>query len=68
MPLVRYGLTPLVFRVVRHRSKITLLFGSAAPVKLKGVRGKVRSLETPLLCALFYLKGPAPCCYWLAVT
>ena len=24
--------------------------------------------ETPLLCALFYLKGPAPCCYWLAVT
>ena len=48
--------------------KITLLFGLAAPVKLKGARGVVRSPETPLLCALFYLKGPAPCCYWLSVT
>ena len=39
--------------------KITLLFGLAAPVKLKGARGEVRFPETPLLCALFYLKGPA---------
>ena len=45
-----------------------LLFGSVAPVKRKGARGEVRFPETPLLCALFYLKGPAPCCYWLAVT
>ena len=42
--------------------------GSAAPVKLKGACGLVRSPETPLLCALFYLKGPAPCCYWLSVS
>ena len=27
----------------------------------------MRSPETPLLCALFYLKGPASCCYWLSV-
>ena len=67
MPLVRRGLTLLILLVVRHRNKITLLFGLAAPVKLKGARGEVRSPETPLLCALFYLKGPAPCCYWLAV-
>ena len=66
MPLVRRGLTPLVFRVVV--SKLTLLLVSAAPVKLKGARGEVRFPETPLLCALFYLKGPAPCYYWLAVT
>ena len=45
-----------------------LLFGLAAPVKRKGAQGEVRFLETPLLCALFYLKGPAPCCYWPVVT
>ena len=67
MPLVWRGLTLLILLVVRHRNKITLLFGSAAPVKLKGAQGEVRSPETPLLCALFYLKGPAPCCYWPAV-
>ena len=43
MPLVRCGLTPLVFLVVRHCNNMTLLFGLAAPVKLKGARGKVRS-------------------------
>ena len=68
MPLVRRGLTPLILRVVRRSNKLMLLFVSAAPVKRKGVRGEVHFPETPLLCALFYLKDPAPCCYWLAVT
>ena len=44
-----------------------LLFGSVAPVKRKDARGEVRFPETLLLCALFYLKGPAPCCYWPVV-
>ena len=37
------------------------------PSKLKGACSKVRSPETPLLCALFYLKGPTPYCYLLSV-
>ena len=67
MPLVRRGLTPS-FLLILRRNKLTLLLVLAAPVKRKGARGEVRFPETPLLCALFYLKGPAPCCYWLAVT
>ena len=42
-PLVRCGLTLLILLVVWHCNKIMLLFGSAAPVKLKGARGEVRS-------------------------
>ena len=43
MPLVRRGLTLLILFVVRHINNITLLFGSAAPVKRKGARGEVHS-------------------------
>ena len=43
MPLVRCGLTLLVFLVVWHRNKIMLLFGSVAPIKHKGARGEVHS-------------------------
>ena len=43
MPLVRRGLTLLILLVVRHSNKITLLFGSVAPIKHKGARGEVRS-------------------------
>ena len=69
MPLVRRGLTSCFFLCCGVISKLTLLLVLAAPVKRKGARGEVRfSPETPLLRALFYLKGPAPCCYWLAVT
>ena len=73
MPLVRRGLTMSSLNcslvVARHRlgkSNAPLLF-RRLPSNLKGVGSKVRSPETPLLCALFYLKGPAPCCYWLSV-
>ena len=62
MPLVRRGLTPFYFLCCGVLNKLTLLLVSAAPVKRKGARGEVRFPETPLLCALFYLKGPAPCC------
>ena len=62
------GLLRLLFLYCGVINKLTLLLVLAAPVKRKGARGEVRSPETPLLCALFYLKGPAPCCYWLAVT
>ena len=68
MPLVRRGLTSCFFLCCGVISKLTLLLVLAAPVKRKGARGEVRFPETPLLRALFYLKGPAPCCYWLAVT
>ena len=43
MPLVLHGLTLLILLVVRHSNKITLLFGSAAPIKRKGARGEMRS-------------------------
>ena len=73
MPLVRRGLTMSSLKcslvVARHRlgkSNAPLLFRQL-PSNLKGVGSKVRSPETPLLCALFYLKGPAPCCYWLSI-
>ena len=67
-PWCGVGLLRLFFLYCGVINKLTLLLVLAAPVKRKGVRGEVRSPETPLLCALFYLKGPAPCCYWLAVT
>ena len=67
-PWCGMGLLRLYFLYCGVVNKLTLLFGSAAPVKRKGARGEVRFPETPLLCALFYLKGPTPCCYWLAVT
>ena len=67
-PWCGVGLLHLSFVYCGIVNKLTLLLGSAAPVKRKGARGEVRFPETPLLCALFYLKGPAPCCYWLAVT
>ena len=67
-PWCGVGLLRLFFLYCGVINKLTLLLVLAAPVKRKGARGEVRSPETPLLCALFYLKGPAPCCYWLAVT
>ena len=67
-PWYGVGLLRLFFLCCGVINKLTLLLVLAAPVKHKGARGEVRFPETPLLCALFYLKGPAPCCYWLAVT
>ena len=67
-PWCGVGLLRLFFLCCGVINKLTLLLVLAAPVKRKGARGEVRFPETPLLCALFYLKGPAPCCYWLAVT
>ena len=67
-PWCGVGLLRLLFLYCGIINKLTLLLVLAAPVKRKGARGEVRFPETPLLCALFYLKGPAPCCYWLAVT
>ena len=67
-PWCGVGLLRLFFLYCGVINKLTLLLVLAAPVKRKGARGEVRFPETPLLCALFYLKGPAPCCYWLAVT
>ena len=73
MPLVRCGLTMSSLKcslvVAWHRlgkSNTRLLFRQL-PSNLKGVGSKVHFPETPLLCALFYLKGPAPCCYWLSI-
>ena len=73
MPLVWLGLTICVVKcscfLVRHhifKSNAPLLF-RWLPSKLKGALGAVRSPETPLLCTLFYLKGPAPCCHWLSI-
>ena len=69
MPLVRRGLTPLVLLLVRH-SKYTNapLLVRRLPSSVKVREVKCVFPETPLLCALFYLKGPAPCYYWPAVT
>ena len=67
-PWCGVGLLRYCFVLCGVINKLTLLLVSAAPVKRKGARGEVRFPETPLLCALFYLKGPAPCYYWLAVT
>ena len=67
-PWCGVGLLRLSFLCCGVINKLTLLLVSAAPVKRKGARGEVRFPETLLLCALFYLKGPAPCCYWFAVT
>ena len=67
-PWCGVGLLRLFFLCCGVINKLTLLLILAAPVKRKGARGEVCFPETPLLCALFYLKGPAPCCYWLAVT
>ena len=66
-PWCGVGLLRLFFLCCGVISKLTLLLVLAAPVKRKGARGEVRFPGDPLLCALFYLKGPAPCCYWLAV-
>ena len=73
MPSVWLGLTICVVKcscfLVRHlifKSNAPLLF-RWLPSKLKRALGEVHSLETPLLCTLFYLKGPAPCCHWLSV-
>ena len=67
-PWCGVGLLRLFFLCCGVINKLMLLLVLAAPVKRKGARGEVCFPETPLLCALFYLKGPAPCCYWLAVT
>ena len=67
-PWCGVGLLRLFFLCCGVINKLTLLLVLAAPVKRKGARGEVRFPETLLLCAPFYLKGPAPCCYWLAVT
>ena len=67
-PWCGVGLLRLFFLYCGVINKLTLLLVLAAPVKRKGARGEVRFPETPLLCALFYLKGPAPCYYWPAVT
>ena len=62
-PWCGVGLLRLFFLYCGVINKLTLLLVLAAPVKRKGARGEVRFPETLLLCALFYLKGPAPCCY-----
>ena len=67
-PWCGLGLLRLFFVYCGVLNKLTLLLVLAAPVKRKGARGEMRFPETPLLCALFYLKGPAPCYYWPAVT
>ena len=72
MPLVWLG------RLMRCKSsyylvwhcvnKLTLLFclgGSRQILKVHKV--KCVPGETPLLCALIYLKSPAPCCHWLSI-
>ena len=73
MPLVWLGLTIWVmffsYSLVRHlKYKLMLLFclgGSCQSLKVCEVKCIPR--ETPLLCALFYLKGPAPRCHWLSI-